>query len=366
MLKKSISIDTRLINAAGIGTYLRNLLPRIILSKSNTLFYLLGDIRELESFNWSKETNVVLINCVSPIYSFEEQIEIYQKIPRDTLLFWSPHYNIPLFYRGKLLVTVHDLFHIAMPQFVKGYHKQLYAKIMFKAISKKANSIISVSDFTKNEFNKFVGKTKQEIHAIHNGVDESWFSSQKQKDFHHKKPFLLFVGNIKPHKNLGSLLDAFKLIMDIIPHDLIILGKKEGFITGDSDIFVKALEQKERVHFFGEFDNDSEIFRQFYLNADVLILPSFYESFGLPPLEAMASGCPAIVSNVAALPEIYKDSVLYCNPYDYKDIAEKIFELINDNKLRDNLRQKGFERAKQLTWESCAQKTIHVIQEVLK
>ena len=113
---------------------------------------------ELKKYDFLSSNNVKLILCEAPIYSVKEQFELIRKIPKDTDVMWSPHYNIPIFYRGKLLVTVHDVFHLAMPQFVNGIHKRLYAKFMFQMVKKKADKIICVSKFTANELKKYVNE----------------------------------------------------------------------------------------------------------------------------------------------------------------------------------------------------------------
>jgi glycosyltransferase involved in cell wall biosynthesis len=357
-----ISIDFRMFNASGIGTYLQNLVSLIATVYQCGKVNLLGNVDRIKQIDWVQGREIELINCKSPIYSVAEQYELYRKISRDTTLFWSPHYNIPLFYKGKLLVTIHDVFHLAMPHLVGGLHKRLYAKGMFTALRYKADAILSVSNFTANELVRLAGIDQKRINVVHNGVDKSWFNLRKDQN-PYNKPFLLYVGNVKPHKNLVALIKAFELIIDKIPHDLIIVGKKEGFITKDNLVFDKASVLGDRVHFTGYVKDD--MLRQYFVHADALVFPSLYEGFGLPPLEAMACGCPVIVSNAASLPEVCGDAALYCDPYSPEDIANKIQMLMNDANLRESLRQKGLERAKQFSWEKCARETLAVIEKVL-
>jgi glycosyltransferase involved in cell wall biosynthesis len=199
--------------------------------------------------------------------------------------------------------------------------------------------------------------------VVHNGVAASWCAFSKSQA-PHPKPFFLYAGNVKPHKNLGVLLEGFSLISEQVPHDLVILGKQEGFITGDESIVHRAALSKGRVHLVGWVD-DEEVYRQYFANAEALLLPSLYEGFGLTPLEAMACGCPVLVSNVGALPEIYGDAALYCDPRNPRDIAEKMLQIVQDGNLREELRRKGYMRAKQFTWEKCAHQTLEVIEKVL-
>lgn len=357
-----VIIDLRMLNASGIGTYLSNVVPRVIAASPDINFTLLGKSGTLHKLNWAHGKNINIVDYDAPIYSIVEQLKILSKIPKDTSLLWSPHYNIPLFYRGRLLVTVHDVFHLAMPQYVGGLHKRLYAKGMFAAVKQKADKIICVSEFTKRELVRLVGVDPNKIRVIYNGVDKSWFGIKANR-CPHEKPYLLFVGNVKPHKNLVLLLEAFESIMAGIPQDLIIVGKKEGFIIGDKIVQEKAVKLGDRVHFTG-YVND-EVLKQYYAHAEALVFPSLYEGFGLPPLEAMACGCPVISSNVVSLPEVCGDAVIYCDPYRPDDIAKKILFLTANLSLQSELREKGIQRAKQFTWDKCAEETATIIKELI-
>lgn len=349
--------------ASGIGTYLQNLVPRIVAAHPEIRFHLLGDISEISSYDWAHFGNVALVDCQAPIYSVAEQLAVVRKIPRETTLFWSPHYNIPLLYRGRLLVTVHDVFHLAMPEYVDGFHRRLYARGMFAALRRKANAILCDSEFTQDELRRLTGRDAQKLYTIHLGLDHSLF--QVQRDCNpHLRPYLLFVGNVKPHKNLKTLLNAFKLIENQIPHDLVIVGKKEGFITGDKSVVAEAVSLGDRVKFTGYVEDN--LLRQYYVHADALVLPSLYEGFGLPPLEAMACGCPAIVSRATSLPEVCGDAALYCDPRSAKDIAEKIRRLVRDPSLREDLQKRGPEQASRFRWERCAEQTFDVIERMLR
>jgi glycosyltransferase involved in cell wall biosynthesis len=358
-----ITIDVRMLHASGVGTYLRNLVPLIVSAHSDTQFHLLGRAGEMSNYSWAHRENVSLINCQAPIYSLSEQLELIRAIPKSTVLFWAPHYNIPLLYRGKLLVTVHDVFHLAMPQYVGGLHRQLYAKTMFAILQAKADAILTNSEFTKRELLRLTGTQDQKVFTAYLGVDASWFHIRKGSR-PHLTPFLLYVGNVKPHKNLVTLIQAFELIADEIPHDLLIVGKQEGFITGDDVVAAKAGSLGSRVRFTGYVDHC--LLQQYFAHADALVFPSLYEGFGLPPLEAMACGCAVIISDVASLPEVFDDAALRCNPHSSEDIADKIQQLLHDIHLRKALRQRGLEHAKQFSWDRCAQETLAVIERILE
>lgn len=323
----NITIDMRMINSSGIGTYLKNLVPIIITYYNNDQFYLLGIPTTLHKLGLSNKKNVTVIACDAPIYSVQEQYALMKLIPKNTDLLWSPHYNIPVCYSGRMLATVHDVCHLAHPEWIEGLHKKLYARFMFQQVKRKAQHILTVSDFSKSEMVKFVGIDERRITVTHLGVDSSWFRPVEKHPIYHK-PFFLYVGNVKQNKNISRLLEAFSRVQGHIPHDLIIVGKKEGFITGDDKTLQQAELLSDRVYFTGYVDD--ETLKQYFIRAEALVFPSLYEGFGLPPLEAMACGCPVIVSNIASIPEVCGDAALYCNPYQVEEIVEKIMIMVND------------------------------------
>jgi glycosyltransferase involved in cell wall biosynthesis len=357
-----ITIDARWINASGMGTYLRNLLPGVIAFFPEQKFCLLGDVKSLSVLSWTNSLNVSLIEANSAMYSLAEQVELVKKIPKNTQLFWSPHYNIPLLYRGAILVTVHDLFHLAMPKLVGGWHKRLYAKLMFRMVDLRALAILTVSQFSKDEFKIFTGSNRQSIYPIHHGVANSWFDIKSSAQPQRNK-YVLFVGNIKPHKNLNRLVKAFDLILNSIPHDLVIIGKKSGFITGDEAVADLASKLGSRVHFTGYVD-DAALHR-YFAHAEAMVFPSLYEGFGLPPLEAMAAGCPVLVSDAGPMPEVCGDAALYCDPYSADDMATKLLTILTDEPLRVKLRQRGLAHARTFTWDKCVAQTCEVIKGLL-
>ncbi|WP_141604625.1 glycosyltransferase family 4 protein [Terrilactibacillus laevilacticus] len=359
---KKIVIDIRMYNSSGIGTYLQNILPFIISSLPNYTFVLLGNESDLNNVNFNIN-NITKIKCNSKIYSINEQIELISKIPKDTDLFWSPHYNVPIMYKGNLLVTVHDLFHLAMPQFVEGLHKKLYAKLMFAILSRKAKKIICVSKFTFNEYKKYIKGGQDKLICINNGVNKSWFNIVSKDNLKCSKPYFIYVGNVKPHKNLSNLIEGFKLVKDKIPHNLVIVGKKEGFITTDKKVFNEAQVLSNRIQFTGYLEKD--LLEQYIKNASALIFPSLYEGFGLPPLESMACGCPAIVSNSASIPEVCGNAALYFNPNSPIDISKKLIQFNNDRSLRESLIIRGKKQATLYKWEDSAKKTLSIIKEIL-
>ncbi len=357
-----IAIDVRMLGHSGIGTYVTSLVPRIVAARKDWRFCLLGSRDAMRSLGWDRLPNVEMVDFSSGIYSLAEQVQWVRGVSRGADLVWSPHYNIPFVSRGKLMVTVHDVAHLAMPQFFRGLHKRLYAWTMFAAVRTRADRVLCVSRFTGDELARLVGIGNERIEIVHNGIDEGWFQLESGNP-PRPGPYLLYVGNVKPHKNLGILLKAFRLLLDRIPHDLVIAGETEGFITGDNEAMGVAAEFPDRIVVTGRVPNDE--LRRLVANAQALVLPSLYEGFGLPALEAMACGCPVLVSTAASLPEVCGDAAVYFDPRDERNVAEQILSVIENDELRENLRERGRRHASEFSWDKAAGKTLTVIDELV-
>lgn len=352
----TLAIDVRMLRSSGIGRYIRNTVPLVVDSLRGVPITCLG--RQSDNLSLQQQASAARFRFFEPsIYSIREQVE-FSSLRNSFSLFWSPHYNVPLAHQGKLLVTIHDLNHLH----IRAAHKRLYAELMFRAVKRKASMVLINSEFTANEVMSRIGLAKEKIVVTPLGVDDFWRRSDSSEP-PHPKPYLLCVGNVKPHKNLARLMRAFKLLADRIPHDLVIVGKTEGFITADKGAQQSAKELGSRVCFAGEA-NDVEL-KRYYSHATALVFPSLYEGFGLPPLEAMACGCPVAVSRAAALPEVCGDAALYFDPYDVPDMAFKVKQLIDDGSLRDDLRARGIVRSQTFRWERCAARTSEVIKDLL-
>lgn len=349
-----VGVDVRMLKSSGIGKVIENILSRMMKRKKEWDFYLVGKGKEIEELFLCAD-NVHIIECDCPIYSIKEQFVLLRKIPKKLDLFWSPHYNIPIFYQGRMVVTIHDLAHLALPQFHRSLVKRFYAKTMLSLAVNKASNIICVSNFTKNELIKYINKVEADkISVVYNGVDEKWKNIRKKRSIH-SKPYFLYVGNIKPHKNLHRLIKAYKMISGNIKEDLILVGKKEGFITGDNNIADEIKGYENRIIITGYVPDD--VLMQYVVNAEALVFPSLYEGFGLPPLEAMAAGIPVKVSRIASLPEICGNYVDYFRPLEIDSIKACLLKV--DKKFINRAK----EYAGHFTWDDSVNKMIRLFDE---
>lgn len=353
-----------MVRHSGIGTYVRNIVPRIIesLRVREVKFHLIGNAVTLREEGLANN-GVNVVEEISRIYSVKEQISLVRKLPKNLDLLWVPHYNIPILFRGKLLVTVHDTCHLAVAEYRRHLIKRWYAKGMLEAIARKASAVITVSQFSAGEIIKHSRISPDKVACIHNGVDDSWRSTGSFIDVVNDAPYFVFVGNLKPHKNLIRLITAFSRLNDALPHRLVVVGKKEGFIVGDDELNRLNAKLLKRVEFTGQI-SDSAL-RKVMANAVALVFPSIYEGFGLPALEAMALGCPVIAARSTALPEVCGDAALYFDPFNEQDIAETIRSLAQSNELVAELRAKGRARAMRFSWEQSARETVEVMERVV-
>jgi glycosyltransferase involved in cell wall biosynthesis len=361
--RPSVAIDVRLADAPGIGTYLRNLVPRVIAARPSWRFLLLGDASTIERAGWSALHNVGVRQIAASIYSVSEQAALRPRRDARVDAFWSPHYNVPLWGRTPLVVTVHDLIHLARPEFTQHAAKRAYAQLMFQSIRRRAAAILAVSEFTKSEFLRLVGTPSGRITVVHNGVDTWWSRGSNASVSRPSAPYIICVSSLKPHKNLGALIDAFTTLRDRIPHNLLIVGRVDGMRTVDNAVIARARVQGDRLQLLGEVSDAA--LRSLIAGATALVHPSLYEGFGLPPLEAMAAGCPCLVSRITAMPEICGDAALYCDPLDTSDIASRLYQLVMDHRLRSDLVVRGRARAAQFQWSRAAEFTLEALDQAV-
>jgi glycosyltransferase involved in cell wall biosynthesis len=361
---KRLCIDLRWIDSSGVGVYIKGIMPGIIERLRDVSIIGIGDCARLQQLSWSRAANIRLIDCQAERYSLAEQIQLPLAIPRGTDLFFSPYYPIPLLYRGRLAVTVHDLSHRIVPEIIGDPKKRIYAKTMFRALRKRASVIFTVSKFSKSELLRLTtGPREDNIIPTHLGISAEWYGAAQLPRIH-SRPYFVYVGNIKPYKNLGRLVEAFLKIKDQIPQDLVIVGQSEGFITGESaEFFERVRGTGERIRLTG-FVSHQELL-SLVGHAHALVMPSLYEGFGLPPIEAMAAGVPVVVAHAASLPEVCGEAALYFDPLNVDDIAAKLVEIASNPEMWSNLRDKGLTHSKLFSWDTCSRMTADALRSVL-
>lgn len=290
---------------------------------------------------------------------------LFFDLPKPNVFFTPSHYS-PRFSPVPTVISIMDLSYIFFPELFN--KNDLYQLKNWTAYSaKKASKILTISNSSRNDIIREYQVAKDKVVVTYPGIKSGMKEnpdSQVLKKHGIKGEYILFVGTIQPRKNIKNLIKAFSEIYkknkDLT---LVIVGKK-GWLYEEIIASPTELNIVDQVKFL-DFVSDKEL-SGLYENALCFVLPSLYEGFGLPVLEAMKHGCPVITSNVSSLPEAGGDAALYVNPEDVSDIKEKIETLIKDKKLRDNLIKKGYLQVKKFSWEKTAKETLKVLEEVVR
>ncbi|MDH5560915.1 MAG: glycosyltransferase [Deltaproteobacteria bacterium] len=369
--KDKVYFDCRHLDGSGIGTYITNLIKNYPSVAPDLHLELLAKHEHLKAIR--DFTNYPVKTYNDKIYSVSEQVNWIRKIDLFSVLH-VPHYNAPIFYPGKLIVTVHDVCHVAMKKFFPGVLKRVYSEQFLQQVLNKADQIITVSHFSKSEIIKYFKISPDKIHVIYNGVENKFrpVPSAQANDIlkKHNLPdeYLLFLGNVKPHKNIMGLIQSYLMALierkDLPP--LVILGNHKQL----NDNFPRLNEIlssesiRKQIIFTGYLPYED--IPAVYSKALLFLFPSFYEGFGLPVLEAMACGVPTITSNCSSLPEVSGEAARLVDPYDHEDISRSILEMAGDRKLREHYRKKGFEQVKKYSWANSASKHLELYKKTSK
>jgi glycosyltransferase involved in cell wall biosynthesis len=285
----------------------------------------------------------------------------------DVDLLFSPFQQMPSWGSFKKVMVIHGAERYVVPG-ILGWRNRLRWTIMEQTTLPFVDRVISVSNTMTDDFCRALGFPRARVATIHLGVDESFRKLDETDAWNQIKDryrlpvnFLLFVGHLFPNKNLDNLLRGFKLIVDDIPHDLLIVGGRR-WKYHSVERLIRELDLERRVRSLG-FIPQGDL-AVLYNLASCFVFPSLYESFGLAQLEAMACGCPVVASKTGALPEIGGDAAVYCNPYDPASIADAIRGLVTDDALRQQYAARAQQRAKLFSWDKCARRTLEVLESV--
>jgi glycosyltransferase involved in cell wall biosynthesis len=365
-----IGIDARKLHDFGIGTYIRNLLRQLARLDRKTEFVVFCRDDDRESLTLLGE-NFRPVTETAGNYSVTEQIRIPLALRREGVtLFHAPHYVLPPLVRCRSVVTIHDCIHLMFPQYLPNRLALAYARTSIDLAARRATRVMTVSESSKRDILRFVDTEPEKIDVIYNAYDERFGVEPREEDvvrvrerYQLHDEFVLYAGNVKPHKNLERLIDAFDRVRKRgLDHlKLVLIGDEISKYAA----LRRAVHQHQLhkyVRFLGYLPE--ETLAVMYRLAGVFVFPSLYEGFGLPPLEAMASGTPVVTSNVSSLPEVAGDAALLVDPYDPQAIADGIYRVLTDEDIRRSLRQKGLARAKQFSWDQSVRRVRQIYGEV--
>ncbi|MEN9742249.1 MAG: hypothetical protein RLZZ65_54 [Bacteroidota bacterium] len=367
-----IGINTRSVlgtKMEGFGNYTLELIQRLSIAHPEHKFVFYFDRTPPTGFDFP--ANVICKSVFPPtrhplLYIWWFQFSLKKQIKKDNLdLFWSPDGLLPLGLKIPTIATIHDLNFEHFPQDLP-WAVSKYYRFFFPRFSKQATKIITVSATTKNDIIASYGIAENKIKVIYNGVNKRYtpLSVQEKAIFIDKKNlpqnYFLFVGSLHPRKNIQRLLAAFHVFSEQ-NHDthLVIVGSA----MWDQQKFEIDAEIRKRIHFLGHVESNR--LAQTMACACAFVYIPYFEGFGMPLAEAMATQTPIVAGNRSCLPEIAADAALYVDPFDIKDIAAGLLQLKNDLALQNQLKVKGSERVKAFNWDLAANEIWQEMQKLV-
>ena len=377
-----VAIDTRRVNDFGVGTYIRNIVHALARLDSAGLesrdqFYLLGQSDPFQEFV-DLPQNFHHVAFPYDEHSPRSLLELNRTTKRlqcDVVhvphLFWYPR-RAPCPY----VVTVHDLLNYFYPATNGSEIKRLLHNFLTRRALERAASIVAVSKFTRNDIIRIYRIRPQKIEVVYNAIDERFrrgHATQADRELIAQRyqvnyPFLLYAGNIKAHKNVVRIIEAFSALKATLAKEsrfpdlkLIIIGDELSKHPDLRRTVIKGAVQND-VRFLGFVP--IEVLRIFYDAAKVFVFPSLYEGFGLPPLEAMAHGTPVVASNLTSLPEVVGNAAVLVNPENVFEIMRAVHRVLVDQPLREQLKARGYEQVRKFSWEASAARMLEIYREI--
>jgi glycosyltransferase involved in cell wall biosynthesis len=365
-----IGIDARKLHDFGIGTYIRNLLRQLARLDRDSEFVVLCQPDDHEAIA-SLGGNFRPLPETARNYSIAEQLRVPLALKRERVtLFHAPHYVLPPLVRCRSVVTIHDCIHLMFPQYLPNRLALTYARTSIRLAAKRATRVLTVSESSKRDILRFVDLPPEKIDVIYNAFDERFGVEPREEDvvrvrerYQLHDEFVLYAGNVKPHKNLERLITAFHLVRQRgLDHLKLVLIGDDISRYAALRRAVHRYQLHQYVRFLGYLPE--ETLAVMYRLSGVFVFPSLYEGFGLPPLEAMASGTPVVTSNVSSLPEVAGDAAMLVDPYDPGALADAMVRVLTDESLRKDLRRRGLERARQFSWEQSVARIRRIYDEI--
>jgi len=366
-----IGIDARLVyySQAGISQYTVRLIQGLAEIDLKDEFIILQSRKDKHTI--VDKPNFRRVSLWTPSHHRLEQVALPVEISGLGLdVLHSPDFIPPFRRNCKSIITIHDLAFLLYPHFLTKESARYYGQI--DQAVKRADHIITVSESTKQDTIHLLGAPEHKItviyesaNPIYRSVNDREILEQTKIRYHIMGDFILFVSTIEPRKNLPTLLKAYRQLLDSYKTNvkLAVVGRR-GWLSEEVSSFVDELKLTNDVLFLGRVSVEDLL--HLYNAAQLLVQPSFYEGFGLAPLEAMACGTPVVVSNVSSLPEVVGDAGLLVDPEDVSELTVAIWRILTDEALRADLIAKGFKRAQCFSWEKTALQTLELYLRVGK
>jgi glycosyltransferase involved in cell wall biosynthesis len=367
-----IGIDSRLpfYQIGGISQYVLQLLPALAALDIDNEYLVFKSRKDRRDFRPDGAANFESRTLWTPCHHRLERWTLGAEIlPHALDILHSPDFIPPSFGATRRIVTVHDLNFLHFPEFVTKESRNYYSKQIEWAVH-TADHIAADSHHTRNDLIELLNVPDSKITTIHLAANPLFRHRPSKgsvdrtlEDLKLSPGYVLFVGTLSPRKNVEALVYAYNRLLNEAGFDLpLVLTGGRGWL--DAKIFqtINRLGLDTQVrHLEGISD---QRLAHLYHGAGLLVLPSLYEGFGLPPLEAMHCGCPVIVSNRASLPEVVGDAGLLIDPEDIDGMATAILNVLTDSELRDTMIRKGFNQAREFSWEKTAEETHRIYLQI--
>jgi alpha-1,3-rhamnosyl/mannosyltransferase len=369
----SIGVDARKLKDFGIGSYIRNLLEAMSRRPEAQRYRFRVYARQADHDVMPRlADNFEIVDEESPGYSLSELTRFALRLFQDRLdLFHATHYVLPPL-RSRAVVTIHDIIHLLYPQFLPNRAALVYARVMIRRALRRADRIITVSYNSKRDLVDYFGIVPSRVDVIYNGVSAQFRPDVSEEDrarvadkYGLPRPYLLFLGGEKPHKNVQNVVRAFaeaRRIRADLPHGLVLAGSMPKN-SARIDALIAALDLTAAIARPGLIDEED--LPGLFCGADVFLYPTLYEGFGLPVVEAMASGTPVLTSSTSALQEIAGGYSYLVDPLDVDAIARGILALTVNPNVRADFIELGRKRALDFSWDKAAERTLEVYAEAL-
>ena len=363
-----IGIDARLFGTqhGGIGRYTEELIKNLEKVDQVNEYFIFLQKSEFANYTPTASNFHKVRADFKPYGVFEQVLLPFLLYKYRLKLVHFTHFNVPIIYQKKFIVTIHDLIishypdsrAINLSPFIFKFRLLVYRWVIKNTV-KRAQKIITISQFTKKDIVKLLKVRPEKIIVCYAGVDLLDAGKINKSEVLSRLgiggEFLLYVGSAYPHKNLEKLILAFLVLAETYPElQLVLVGKKNIFYQKLEAWLITLDNNNSQRIIFTDYLSDSEL-AVLYASAKAYVFPSLIEGFGLPPLEAQSYGLPVVASNASCLPEVLGKSALYFNPVSVEEIVEKIKLVLDDTDLRSELIKNGKENSKLFSWELMAQ-----------
>jgi glycosyltransferase involved in cell wall biosynthesis len=364
-----IGIDARLIfyQTAGIGQYILRLTEALAEIDPNDEFLLFQSRKDhsrvVTAGNFQRR-----ILWTPSHHRFETTAMSAELFPHNLDVLHSPDFIPPSHTRYPSVITVHDLAFLLYPGFLTPQSARYYGQV--DGAARRAHHIIAVSRSTKRDVIRLLGVPDDKVtviyeaaHPIFRQLDHAEARRHVAAKYGITDDFVLFVSTIEPRKNLSTLLKAFRRMLDVYHMQVTLaVAGQWGWLTEQVNETVTDLRLGDCVRFLGAVPQEELLY--LYNAAQVFALPSLYEGFGLPPLEAMACGTPIVVSNTSSLPEVVGDAGQLVDPNDVEAWSVALWRVLSDGEMRQEMCEKGLRRAASFSWQRAARETLSVYHKV--